>query len=286
MIDVNILERDLKKEIEIILSHLDEQNQDIFQDNLQVLGFDSSLSFNYFALGIREILTNMLDSNEMNEEIKKCQWYKKYGYDKKCKSGVTTRQKLAYIICKNNDINSVDKLLNIILIIDELCEEYRELSTLVHINDRPNSNIWETKAKNVIKKFAEFMIKIDKFESEFMDFFDNIYNHINSYFITEEPNELLSIATHCYDIDTDICNIVIIDSKEENGVSLEVIASGMISSTLQWGSDRDCRNGDGEVDRYTYPMKLNLCINFDISNKNIENISIIQYDIDNSSFYE
>lgn len=288
MINVTMLEEDLEIEIETILSHLNERNQVIFQDNLQVLGFDNSLSFNYFALGIREILKNMLESKKMNEKIKKCQWYKKYAYDEKCESGVTTRQKLAYIICKDNDIDSVDKLLNIKLIIDQLYEEYRELNQLAHIKNRPNSIIWETRAKNLIKKFAKFMTKIDKFEREFMNFFDNIYNHVNSYFTTTTPDELLLMATHCYDIDTDIDKIVITDSENENenGISLKVMAKGMISSTLQWGSDRDYRNGDGEANRYTYPITLNLCINFDKSSKHIENISIIQYNIDNSLFYE
>lgn len=58
MIDVRMLEEDLELEIETILEHLDKYNQSIFQDNLEVLGFDNSLSFNYFALGIREILKN------------------------------------------------------------------------------------------------------------------------------------------------------------------------------------------------------------------------------------
>lgn len=286
MINVTMLEEDLEIEIETILSHLDKYNQVIFQDNLQVLGFDNSLSFNYFALGIREILKNMLESKKINEKVKQCQWYKKYRYDEKCQSGATTRQRLAYIICKDNDIDSVDRLLNIKSIIDQLYEEYIELNKLAHIKNRPNSKNWETKVKSLIKKFAKFMTKVDKFERKFMNFFDSIYDHVNSYFTTDEPSELLSMATHCYDIDTAIDNIVITDSKDENGILLNVVAEGMISSTLQWGSDIDCRNGDGEVDRYTYPIKLNLCINFDILSKKIENISIIQYDIDNSSFYE
>ena len=286
MINVTILEEDLEIEIETILNHLDKYNQVIFQDNLQVLGFENSLSFNYFALGIREILKNMLESKKITEKIKECQWYEKYGYDENCKSGATTRQRLAYLICKDNDIDSMDKLINIKLIIDQLYEEYIELNKLAHIKNRPDSKNWEIKAKNLIKKIAKFMTKIDKFERKFIDFFDDIYNHVDNYFTTVEPNEFLSMATHCYDINTDIDNIVVTDSKYDDGISLEVIATGRISSTLQWGSDNDYRNGDGEINRYTYPIKLDLCIKFDILNKNIENISIMKYDIDNSSFYE
>ena len=286
MIDVLMLEEELEIEIETILSYLDKYDQVIFQDNLQVLGFDNSLSFNYFALGIREILKNILESKKISQKIKECQWYKKYGYDENCESGATTRQRLAYIICKNNDIDSVDKLINIKLIIDQLYDEYKELNKLAHIKNRPDSRNWEIRAKNLIKKFAKFITKIDKFERKFMIFFDNIYNYVDNYFTKVEPNEFLSMATHCYDIDTDINKIVITDSKEEDGIALKVIATGMITSTLQWGSDNDCRNGDGEVNRYTYPIKLDIYINFDMSNKNIKNINIIQYDIDNSSFYE
>ena len=286
MVDVALLEEDLELEIETILSHLNRNNQVIFQDNLQVLGFNNSLSFNYFALGIREILKNMLESNKINQEIKTCQWYEKYGFDRSCASGATTKQRLAYLICKKNDIDSIDRFLKIKSIIDQLYKEYLELNKLAHIKNRPDSQNWEKKAKNLIKNLAKFLTKIDKFERKFMDFFDSIYTHVDNYFTSIEPNEFVSMATHCYNVNTYIDDIVITDSIFNDVIVLNAIASGTISTTLQYGSDCDCRCGDGEVNRCTYPIEVELSINFDISGKKIENISIINYDIDNSTFYE
>lgn len=286
MMNVTMWEENLEVEIETILSHLDRYNQVIFQDNLQVLGFENSLSFNYFALGIREILKNMLESKKITQKIKECQWYEKYGYDVNCKSGATTRQRLAYIICKDNDIDSIDKLLNIKLIIDQLYEEYKELNKLAHIKSRPVSKNWEVKATNLIKKIAKFMTKIDKFERKFNYLFDDIYNHVNNYFSTVELNEILSMDTHCYDTNTEIDDITITDSEYGDVISLKILVTGRICSTLQWESDKEYRNGDEEINRLTYPIKLYVCVKFDISNKNIKNISIMKRDIDIVTFYE
>lgn len=286
MIDVVKLEEELENDIETILRYLDKHGQVIFQDNLQVLGFDNSLSFNYFALGIREVLRNILESNKINEKIKECQWYRKYGYDEQCTSGATTRQRLAYIICQNNDIDSVDKLINIKEIIEQLCKEYKELSKFAHMKNRPSDSVWENKAKKLIKEFAKFIIKIDKFQRKFLSFFEEIHEYVDIYFTTEEPNEFLAMATHCYEIDTNICDIVITDFNERDDIILRVEAEGKISSTLQWGSDNDYRHGDGLAERHTYPIKVDLDISFNKLNKKIIDIQIKNYDIDNSSFYE
>ena len=113
---------------------------------------------------------------------------------------------------------------------------------------------------------------------------EEIHNYVNTYFETEEPNELLNMATHCYEIDIDIYDLTITDIKDKNNMILKATAKGKISSMLQWGSDSDYRHGNGMIEKCTYPIGIELDISFNNLKKKITNISIINYEIDKYRF--
>ncbi len=246
MIDIEIIKRKMSKEIKKIIDFLPSREKEIFISNFNILEVNNKLSFNYFALGIREIIAKTLSDSEIINGVKNCAWYTKYDYNITANDQVTTKQRLAFLICGNNDVDAVDHILGIKGIIEELYKEDRKLNKYAHINTIPKIEQWSGKIEKIIVSFSKFVTKLEKFSIKFEKYMVDIEDELQSYISDNGLDELDVLATHYFDPQIYIEEICLLDC-DVNGddVILKVQCGGYISTELQYGSDHDVRNGDG-----------------------------------------
>lgn len=289
MINIEEFKIRMNKEIQKIIDFLPVREKEIFISNFNILEVNNILSFNYFALGIREILTKILSDKKIAADVKNCVWYLKYDYNADAKDQVTTRQRLAFLICGNNDIDSVDYILGIKDVIEKLYKENIELNKYAHINIIPQIEQWEGKIEKIIVNFSKFITKLEKFSNKFQNYMVEIEDELQSYISDNGLEELDELATHYFDPQIYIEKICLLDF-EVNGedVLLKVQCEGYISTELQYGSDHDVRNGDGLNEKINVPFDTIIYLGHDKgtddesdesdeSSITIENIEDINY---------
>lgn len=275
--------------IKLIKSYLNDFETEILDTSISILDNDSRLSFNFFALGIREIITLFLDERSDIDDIKKCLWYKTFEYDVLANDEVTTKQKLAYIFCGGMSIDDIEKnsTLNIKDKIEFLYKSYRKLNKYLHMNEIIDKIRSIEEAEKVLKIISEFLEELTKFKNRLnQEYESKIYDIVDEKITIDTLSELYEIAPHYYDpmIDSyEIVNLKLTSNK------LIIYIKGTISSKIQYGSDGDYRRGDGSREEINFPfdamLEIELSLVFD-ENIDLSEIEVIEFKVDNDSFFE
>lgn len=148
-----------------------------------------------------------------------------------------------------------------------------------------NTSSINTKKSNLktIKKYAEtigaeaFIVYLTPLKEKTIEF-EDLESKILGYIVEEDfPAELDSLSTH-----TSIKSIYIdsINSISISETSINISGDATISVSLQYGSNSDLQNGDGDESSESFPMTFDADLDCNL------NIIKCQYEIDTDDFYK
>lgn len=280
----------MKKIQSRIADMLNTKENIIFKNTLEILEIDNLLKFNFFALGIREIISLFLNNNSDINGIKKCSWYKQYEYNEKARDEVTTKQKLAYIFSGGIDIDIDDIIKNLKINIkdkiDSLEKMYRGLNKYTHINKILSEENILNESKEILSILEKFLTEFNSFRKVCKKYEERIYCLVDEKITIDTLSEFYEIATHYYDPMISYYKISKINFTNDK---MLIKVKGNINSKIQYGSDGDCRRGDGVIDGVEFPFEAIIELNTtDFLNEDIDSdmLEITKLNIDNSQFFE
>lgn len=260
--------------------------RELFEASLESLNdHNNKLRYNNFAYSIRELSRHFLYSLSPEENVKQCSWYK----TETPNDQPTRVQRIKYAIhggiseeiLNEWEFDTVELKETIKTIKDAI----DSLSRYTHINPEV-FNLKEAeineRSHEVLNAFIVFVETIDSYRDELTRFLDGVIEEqmimsVVSNFFQNVDN----LAPHHSLNYSEISDYHI---EEINDQEIVVSVSGNIEVTLEYGSRKDRREGDGVDFEESFPFstKIKYEISEDFPSKNYE---IVDYDVDTSSWY-
>lgn len=284
-----LLKDEMISKIRSIRSKLSADLIPVFDSNFSVLSLNSSISFNYFALGMREIVTRTI-SNMTNEvEIRKQKWFPSYGTHGQNPQNISTKQKLAYIALRGHSMEVLFKRFPLDQAIDDLCNTLKELNDYVHLKLKVNSTQIETELEKVIGICGLFFESLDHIQKEIENLEEITQEGMLDYVYNDVVQELDELATHYYDPTVDISDIIIKELLPNSIGYMKVLVHcvGSINATFQYGSDSDQVHGEGTSLRMSFPLEGDVELTYDMDGGElvVMEVDVTSMAVDTSSFF-
>jgi hypothetical protein len=246
----------------------------------------NKLRLNNFAYSLRELSRHFLYSLSPEAQVKNCDWYKPETDDNK----PTRNQRIKYAIQGGiNDIIldewgfEVEELNETITQIKKTIEN---LSKYTHINPEV-FNLADVEidisAEETLKTFEKFVEVINDCRIRLKEFLDgHIEQHMMESAVSNFFENIDHLAPH-FSINYSEVNDYHI--SEINSLEIVVELSGILHVTLEYGSSKERREGDGLDLEESFPFVTK--IKYEISEEFPSNkFEIDDYDVDTSSWYE
>lgn len=286
---VSLLKEEIVSKLRIIRSQIPVSLLSIFDSNFSVLFLESEIAFNYFALGMREVVNRTISELTNKEQICNSEWFPKYGIHGDDPQKISTKQKLANIVLKENSMDVLFKLFPIDNSIDALCEMMQKLSFYVHLSLRLDSDKITDELEKVIIICGNFFETLSSVQKEIEDLVEITEEGVFDDVLSRTIQELDEIATHYYSPDVEIDKIVIQELLEESADSMKVkvLCQGRISAELQYGSDADQTRDEGATLDIEFPLEaiVELVYAHDGGELMVMEVNVVSVDVDNSSWY-
>lgn len=245
----------------------------------------NKLRYNNFAYSIRELSRHFLYNLAPELNIQNCSWYKKETDDGK----PSRTQRIKYAIQGGIDDKTLKKWgFNI----EELKHTIREikgaidsLSKYTHINPEvfnlSNAEI-EEKSRETFSSFESFVKLIESYRAELKKFLDgHIEEHMIMSVVTNSFVNVDSLAPHYSLNHSDVTDYHI---SEINDREIIVNVSGDLYVTLEYGSNRERREGDGlDLDK-DFPFETKIRYEIDESFP-VSEYEVDEFDVDTSEWY-
>ncbi|MFL0087956.1 hypothetical protein V2550_04720 [Tenacibaculum maritimum] len=274
----------MKEQIKKILSS--EFEIDLFESAIHNLNDKKNkLRYNNFAYSIRELSRHFLHRLAPDENVKKCNWFTVQTENEK----PTRTQRIKYAI--QGGIN--DETLNELgLDSEELNDEIKSikktidsLSKYTHINpesfDLKDDEITE-KSEKVLSEFRTFAERIESYRDDLRHFLDGkIEEQMIDGVISNFYGNVDMLAPH-HSLDySEISEYHIIEINQ-NSIIVEVL--GDIHFTLEYGSRKERREGDGLDLHESFPFQTKIFyeISSDFPSSKYE---IEEFDVDTQEWY-
>lgn len=251
---------------------------DVFRDR------SYRLRYSFAGTAIRELLREYLDFLAPDAEIKKTIWFKP---DPSSKSGVTRKHRVQFAIYRYLEPKVFDKDLTdkVDAIAKDLGDVIGELSALTHITprtlktSRKKALVLFTRAMRLFSRLARAIAKARAFIHEKLE--DELSLSLSHLFTEEFFDDIDVLSSHSRPTDA-VCSTVKLVEITQDGVSFK--GTGRVDVDLQYGSDGDCRRGDGLECSDSFPFRFS-------GKSSIEDpfealVEASDVDVDTSSFYE
>lgn len=276
------------KKIEKIKSLLtNEFELDLFEASIASLDDKGNkLRYNNFAYSIRELSRHFLLNLAPDDQVKESCWFKIETTDKK----PTRHQRIKYAV--QGGISD-DILESWGFDIDELHDTIKEvkdvidkLSKYTHINpevfDIDDLDV-ERNARRVLNSFISLVETIESYRENLKEFLDgNIEEHMVVSLVSNFFENIDQLA-HRYSVE--YCEVSDYHISEINAHEIIVDVSGDLHVTLEYGSRKERREGDGLDLEECFPFETK--IRYEISEDfPSEKHAIEDYDVDTSAWYE
>lgn len=231
---------------------------------------------------LRELLRELFSAISPDSKIKRCAWFKPHPT-----AGVTRRHRTKFAIYSyldpvhfpTNFVSAIDKLAAAIE------KQVGALSAFVH----PTATTFTMSEKKAIAAFdstTDLFLKlfaaIDSAREHLLDELQiKLQERLSDIFTSDFFDELDSLSTHTRPQDAEDVKVEIRDIGEQ---TIAFKGSGSVLCDLQYGSDGDCRRGDGLEFSDSYPFKFS----GEAETANPRNVNVNRGDVrvDTSSFYE
>lgn len=274
----------MKEEIKEILES--EFEKELFDSSIHNLNDkENKLRYNNFAYSIRELSRHFLHRLAPEESVLSCKWFKVL-----TENGKPTRtQRIKYAI----QGGITDKVLkNLNFEVDDLNEEIQSvkktidsLSKYTHINE-DTFNLTDDQvienSEEVFEKLKNFVERIKSCKNDLSVFLDGKVEESILEEIIFNNYENVGMLARRYSIDsTDISDYNI---TKINSETIVVDVYGAISFTLQYGSNKERREGDGLDISTSFPFQTK--IRYEIGDTfPSENYEIDSFGVDTDSWY-
>lgn len=230
---------------------------ELLEEAINNLNSNSRIRFSNFAFVIRELIDVLLKNLATDENIENCGWYVE---PQNSERKILRCHRIKYIIQGGFLENIFDLMtgINFNDAIGKINKYFRdELSTNVHLTKESLNYSQE----EIIQKSKDFEVIIDEFLSMIRRVRQQIINFlvdameivVNDAFLSETIDDLDILSTH-----TRIDNIDDIEFEINSISSNEIIGTitGTVNVFLQYGSDREVRDGLGDEIEASYPFIL------------------------------
>lgn len=265
----------------------DEFQVELFEASIQnLVDKTNKLRYNNFAYSIRELSRHFLNSLSPDEKVMACSWFKPETENKK----PSRAQRIKYAIQGGlEDIiieewgfwieDQVDQINTTKKAIDSL-------SKYTHINQDvfniPESEI-QRNTSLVLNAFEKIIDTIDEYRELIINLLDGrIEGQMVGSIISNFFENIDTLAPH-HSIDS--CEVIDYDVFEINENEIVVKVFGNISTTLEYGSRKERREGDGLDISVNFPfetvIRYEISVDFPSCRYDIE-----EYDVDTSEWYE
>lgn len=246
---------------------------------------DNKLRYNNFAYSIRELSRHFLHRLSHDENVKSCSWF-----EIQTDNGNPTRtQRIKYAIQGGLS----DKLLKELgFDIDELNEEIisikktiDSLSKYTHINESTfnleNTQVEEL-SNEVFEKLKTFVERVKSSRKDLATFLDDkVEQHILEEIIVNNYENVGSLARR-YSVN--YSEVIDYHIVEINYKTIIVDVFGHIHFTLEYGSNKERREGDGLDINTSFPFQTK--IHYEISESfPSDNYEIDPFGVDTESWY-
>ena len=242
------------------------------------------LRFTNTANGLRELLRELFDTISPDSLIEHCSWFTP---DKSSKSGFTRRHRTLFAVYSYLDPGHFPT--NFVSGIDTLARKIGVhvgvLSAFTHVT----AAILATPEQEAIDAFdatidlfLQLFTAIDSAQEHLRDALQiELQERLAEIFTSDFFDELDQLSTHTRPQDAEDVEVEIDDIGEE---TISFTGTGSVLCDLQYGSDGDCRRGDGLEFSDSYPFKFS----GEAQTANPRNVTVDRGDVsvDTSSFYE
>ena len=286
LLNDNVLDK-----IKVIRDEIPKDMVSIFDTNFRTLSINSEISFNYFALGFREIINRTIATEIDMNDLKQREWFPHYFTHQEDENKVSTKQKLLYMSIKKHSADFIFKLYpQIYNRIEDLYTIVQKLNKYVHLKILIEEEQFKTELENIIIVFGNFFETLNSIKKYIEELIVVTQEGIRDSVMHETIQSFDEIATGYSDFELEIENIIISGLLEENNdlLKVQVMCFGTAYATLQYGSNADQRRGDGVTMPINFPLESEVHVTISNSDSNLEivDVEVEQFNVDNESWYE
>lgn len=273
------------KSVEENLTELMESNfvSDLYSASVAILEeSDNPLHFNFFCMGIRELIRIIMDEIASVEDVAECE-YCEFTPDDEEKPTKKSRLKFAIL----NELDPEFLSHEFISDVDDTCRKlnssHGKLSKYVHLEEKrfniPIKDVLSQKTQ-ILSLFADFIecivVSINMVRNDLENHFES---QIIDRIVSDTVDAVDELATH-HTIDEVYSDKVEIMAFDKH--SIEIKGSGNLSIELQYGSNSDLRNGIGSTFSLSLPFEAMITG----SPQDMTSLSLESFVVDTSSYYE
>lgn len=240
------------------------------------------LRFSNTATGLRELLRELFASISPDRSIKACSWFIPHP-----KAGVTRRHRTQFAVYSYLDpqhfptsfVSGIDTLAT------QIADQVGELSAFTHVTKASLATPEQTAIASFDSTLGLFLRLFESIESAREHLRDalqiEIQERLSDIFTSDFFDELDILSTHTRPQDAEDVEVEIKDIGKE---TITFSGTGSVLCDLQYGSDGDCRRGDGVEFSDSYPFKFS----GEARTANPREVKVDRSDVsvDTNSFYE
>jgi hypothetical protein len=242
------------------------------------------LRFSNTATGLRELLRELFASISPDATIKTCGWFTP---DPSSGTGVTRRHRTLFAVYSYLDPQHfpTDFVSEIDTLASQISTQVGELSAFTHITKKSLATPEQTAIASfdsTLGLFVRLFEAIDSGREHLRDALQvELQERLSDIFTSDFFSELDILSTHTRPQDAEDIEVKIEDIGPEN---ISFSGTGSVLCDLQYGSDGDCRRGDGLELSDSYPFTFS----GEARTPNPREVTVERDDIsvDTSSFYE
>lgn len=242
------------------------------------------LCFSNTATGLRELLRELFASISPDQSIMACSWFTP---DPTSQTGVTRRHRTLFAVYSyldpqhfpTNFVSGIDTLAT------QIGKQVGQLSAFTHVTKASLATPEQTAVASFDSTIGLFLRLFDAIQSAREHLLDalqiELQEQLSDIFTSDFFDELDILSSHTRPQDAEDVQVEIDDIGEE---TITFSGTGSVLCDLQYGSDGDCRRGDGLEFSDSYPFKFS----GEARTANPREVTVDRGDIsvDTSSFYE
>lgn len=244
----------------------------------------SPLRLTYLALGIRELMRNILERIAPDVEVTDCGWRQtSVGEPQR----VTRAERLRYAVHGGLSASFFDNDTQeeIIESIREITDTIGSMNKYAHFTEKVFSPIETDVSKalrNYLYAFSSVFDMIDRVRADVVSKVgDKLHETVSSVIISTVMEDVDILSTHSTVTDVDISEVEVIAITSS---AIRIQGTGSVDCRLQYGSNSDLKSGLGAVSGDSFPMSFSCSSSVETPFSILVEVSDIK--IDTSSWWE
>jgi hypothetical protein len=199
---------------------------------------------------LRELLRELFEAISPDENIRRCRWYRPHP-----KSGITRRHRTLFAVYSYlvPSYFPEDFVANVDALAAAVMQQVGVLSSFAHPTATTVTTAEAVAAFNsALGLFLELFDAIDAGRAHVLDALKgDLQGHLPELFTNEFFDELDMLSSHTRPQDADSIEVGIVQITEE---AIKFVGAGRVYCDMQFGSDGDCRRGDGHEWKDSFPF--------------------------------